>query len=506
MNKNDIFISERLLLRGVCLLDTDDLVRWRSNAMVNRYFRQSKELTVAEHLQWYQAYCRNHCRYDFMIIERGSGRGIGTVGVNHINRAAASCEISYMIAESCYRRRGYAAEAIKMMMKVMTEQGIYRFYAEIHIENIASVRTVEKLGFQLFIKRRPFSIYRKECIAAKVVLEDSDEMEDKMNYHLIRRVLMEQLDKGIKDFIIFPYSEMGMLVKNILNNSFGIQEKLIIDNTLCKYNPDIKGIQFFIRYVEEHPEGNEYILFASRNAALFELMKTHYDETKIIRFETELAKRGKYSTGPLVEDPLYEDRLSFGNFCNFALGTAAVWNHQLNMVTQHGFIFSSDYCCIDNQQYKWSDFNQRFEIGHDVWLGRNVILTNGIKIGNGVRAAAGSVITKDIPDYAIIAGVPARIIGYRFSPEEIAKLNEIAWWDWPIEKIKNCYEDFLDIKTFLAKHYPPPPRYNRGGCISTQYRLSRALAPADYFADVYDMYIIVFTAVFVYGIWRIDRL
>ena len=51
MNKNDIFISERLLLRGVCLLDTDDLVRWRSNAMVNRYFRQSKELTVAEHLQ-----------------------------------------------------------------------------------------------------------------------------------------------------------------------------------------------------------------------------------------------------------------------------------------------------------------------------------------------------------------------------------------------------------------------------------------------------------------------
>ena len=85
-------------------------------------------------------------------------------------------------------------------------------------------------------------------------------------------------------------------------------------------------------------------------------------------------------------------------------------------------------------------------------------MTNGVRIGNGVRAAAGAVITKDVPDYAIVAGVPARIIGYRFSKEEIEKLNKIAWWDWPIEKIRDCYDDFIDIKIFLEKHY------TLGGC------------------------------------------
>lgn len=84
---------------------------------------------------------------------------------------------------------------------------------------------------------------------------------------------------------------------------------------------------------------------------------------------------------------------------------------------------------------------------------RNVIVVSGVKIGNGVRAAAGAVITKDVPDYAVVAGVPARIIKYRFTPDQIKKLNEIAWWDWPDEKIRECYDDFLDINVFLQKHY-----------------------------------------------------
>lgn len=86
-------------------------------------------------------------------------------------------------------------------------------------------------------------------------------------------------------------------------------------------------------------------------------------------------------------------------------------------------------------------------------MGWNVILTNGVKIGNGVRAAAGAVITKDVPDYAVVAGVPAKIIKYRFTPDQIRKLNEIAWWEWSDEKIRDCYDDFLDIDIFLQKHY-----------------------------------------------------
>jgi len=92
-------------------------------------------------------------------------------------------------------------------------------------------------------------------------------------------------------------------------------------------------------------------------------------------------------------------------------------------------------------------------IGNDVWLGRNVIITNYANIGNGVIAAAGAVITKDVPDYAVVAGVPARIIRFRYTPEQISALNKICWWDWPDEKIRECYNDlYLPVDEFIQKH------------------------------------------------------
>ena len=87
------------------------------------------------------------------------------------------------------------------------------------------------------------------------------------------------------------------------------------------------------------------------------------------------------------------------------------------------------------------------------WFGLNVLVTNGADIGNGVVAGAGAVITRDVPDYAVVAGVPARIIRYRYEKEEIEALNRIAWWNWPDEKIRENYEDFyLDIREFIRKH------------------------------------------------------
>ncbi len=96
---------------------------------------------------------------------------------------------------------------------------------------------------------------------------------------------------------------------------------------------------------------------------------------------------------------------------------------------------------------------KRITIGNDVWLGKNVIITNGANIGDGVIAGAGAVITKDVPDYAIVGGVPAKLIRWRYTKEQIAKLKAIAWWDWPDEKIRECYDDFyLTIEDFLGKH------------------------------------------------------
>jgi len=96
---------------------------------------------------------------------------------------------------------------------------------------------------------------------------------------------------------------------------------------------------------------------------------------------------------------------------------------------------------------------ERITIGNDVWLGRNVIVTNGSNIGNGVIAGAGTVITMDVPDYAVIVGVPGRIIKYRYSENEIEALNKIAWWDWSDDDIRERFDDFyLPISMLIEKY------------------------------------------------------
>ena len=96
---------------------------------------------------------------------------------------------------------------------------------------------------------------------------------------------------------------------------------------------------------------------------------------------------------------------------------------------------------------------QRITIGNDVWLGSNVLVANNSNIGNGVIAGAGTIITKDVPDYAIVVGSPARIVRYRYSDKQIEELNRICWWDWDDEIIRERYMDFfIDIDRFIEKY------------------------------------------------------
>lgn len=182
-----------------------------------------------------------------------------------------------------------------------------------------------------------------------------------------------------------------------------------------------------------------------------------------------LTQCGKYSAGPLCNHMMVE---SVGAFCTFAPGTDAVENHPIQYISTHFFMYGGTeksefefFPCYDD----WERINpayfdgitpkgkvhkfSRSVIGNDVWLGKNVIITNGANIGNGVIAAAGAIITKDVPDYAIVAGVPAKIIRYRYTQEQINKLNAIAWWNWSDDKIRKCYDDFFEnVDIFIQKH------------------------------------------------------
>jgi serine acetyltransferase len=97
------------------------------------------------------------------------------------------------------------------------------------------------------------------------------------------------------------------------------------------------------------------------------------------------------------------------------------------------------------------DEKKPIHIGHDVWIGARVFIRDGVKIGNGAVVAAGSVVVKDVPDYAIVGGVPAKIIRYRFSEEMIAELLNLKWWEWPEEKLRKAqpYIAQKDVRKFI---------------------------------------------------------
>lgn len=99
--------------------------------------------------------------------------------------------------------------------------------------------------------------------------------------------------------------------------------------------------------------------------------------------------------------------------------------------------------------------NKRTRIGNDVWIGAGATLLGkggGLTIGDGAIVGAGSVVTKDVPPYAIVGGNPARIIRYRFDEAIIRRLLALKWWDWPVERIMAAKEDFKDVNLFLEKY------------------------------------------------------
>ncbi len=132
------------------------------------------------------------------------------------------------------------------------------------------------------------------------------------------------------------------------------------------------------------------------------------------------------------------DKLIIGKFCAIASGVKFIMNganHRMKGFSTYPFeIFGGGWAeevpARDEFPYKGDTI-----LKNDVWVGYNSMIMPGVTIGNGAIVAAGSVVTKDAPDYSIVGGNPARVIRLRFDEKVIRKLLETAWWDWDIEKI-----------------------------------------------------------------------
>jgi phosphonate metabolism protein (transferase hexapeptide repeat family) len=91
-------------------------------------------------------------------------------------------------------------------------------------------------------------------------------------------------------------------------------------------------------------------------------------------------------------------------------------------------------------------------IGNDVWIAQGAILRSGVKVGNGAIVAAGAVVVNDVPDYAIVGGVPAKVIRYRFNEEQRRNLEKVQWWNWSPEQLRSAVAEMNQPELFF-QHY-----------------------------------------------------
>lgn len=151
------------------------------------------------------------------------------------------------------------------------------------------------------------------------------------------------------------------------------------------------------------------------------------------RFETLFEKDGGH--------------VSIGKFCSIGEDVQVFCggNHHVDWVT------TSPLKKDGNTTYS----NGPVEIGSAVWVGLGTMFMSGVKVGHGAAIAAGSVVTKDVPPYALVGGNPAKLIRLLFSEEQIEKLLKIAWWDWP-ELLAHSYSEILcqpDVDLFINQFY-----------------------------------------------------
>ena len=178
---------------------------------------------------------------------------------------------------------------------------------------------------------------------------------------------------------------------------------------------------------------------------------------RAIKFASKKRKFYRYHMGDYTQ---FGSRVSIdhketriGKFCSIAndvkIGTT---QHPTGWLSTHLFQYGHPNIFQPLPEYQPLTFacsSLPCVIGNDVWIGTNAIIMDGIHIGDGAIVAAGAIVTKDVPPYAIVGGVPARLIRYRFDDKTIERLLKVRWWDRDINEIVKL--PFDDIEACLEK-------------------------------------------------------
>jgi acetyltransferase-like isoleucine patch superfamily enzyme len=164
-----------------------------------------------------------------------------------------------------------------------------------------------------------------------------------------------------------------------------------------------------------------------------------------IRIENGVVINGEVSIGEYTfigrNTQIGPNCKSIGKYCSIARNTTiGPNNHPKKMLSTSAAFYSPSWGILNGDSNRFN--NQSVIIKNDVWIGVNAVIIGDITIGTGAIIAANAVVTKDVPPYAIVAGVPAKIINYRFDQETISELLKSKWWDKSFEEAQKFYDAF----------------------------------------------------------------
>ncbi|EFH09663.1 CatB-related O-acetyltransferase [Pseudoroseomonas cervicalis] len=148
-----------------------------------------------------------------------------------------------------------------------------------------------------------------------------------------------------------------------------------------------------------------------------------------------------------------------GPFCSIAAQVRInPGNHPLDRVALSHFTYRASAYGLGEDEAGFFDWRRSkpVKLGADAWVGHGAIILPGVTVGIGAAIGAGAVVTKDVPDYAIVVGNPGRVLRYRFPPEIQAALKRIAWWRWSDDRLRAALQEIrtLSAEEFCRRHDP----------------------------------------------------